>query len=41
MANLLNFLGMPYLVGKIKFKLLFQGPLAKWAYIDTLRDHLT
>ena len=23
-------LGIPYLVGKIKFKLLFQGPLAKW-----------
>ena len=22
-------LGIPYLVGKIKFKLLFQGPLAK------------
>ena len=29
MANLLNFSGIPYLVGKIKFKLLFQGPLAK------------
>ena len=29
MANLLNFLGIPYLVGKIKFKVLFQGPLAK------------
>ena len=28
----LNFqlLGITYLVGKIKFKLLFQGPLAKW-----------
>ena len=23
-------LGIPYLVGKMKFKLLFQGPLAKW-----------
>ncbi len=22
--------GITYLVGKIKFKLLFQGPLAKW-----------
>ena len=33
MANLLNFLGMPYLVGKIKFKLLFQGPLAKWGFL--------
>ena len=33
MAKLLtyNFLGLHiYLVGKIKFKLLFQGPLAKW-----------
>ena len=28
MANLLNFLGIPYLVGKIKFKLFLQGPLA-------------
>ncbi len=26
-------LGIPYLVGKIKFKLLFQGPLAKWVHI--------
>ena len=25
----LNFLGFAYVVGKIKFKLLFQGPLAK------------
>ena len=28
MANLLNFWGLP-IVGKIKFKHLFQGPLAK------------
>ena len=26
-------LGIPYLVGKIKFKLFFQGPLAKWDYL--------
>ena len=25
----LKLLGIPYLVGKVKFKLLFQGPLAK------------
>ena len=25
-------LGIPYLVGKIKFKLFFQGPLAKWVW---------
>ena len=30
MAKLFKLLGIPYLVGKIKFKLLFQGPLAKW-----------
>ena len=30
MANLLKLLGIPYLVGKIKFKLFFSGPLAKW-----------
>ena len=32
MAKLLNFklFGITYLVGNIKFKLLFQGPLAKW-----------
>ena len=29
MANF-QFLGITYLVGKIKFKLLFQGPWAKW-----------
>ena len=32
-ANLLNFWGITYLVGKIKFKLLFQGPLAKWGKV--------
>ncbi len=31
MANRLKLLGITYLVGKnVKFKLLFQGPLAKW-----------
>ena len=30
MANRLKLFGITYLVGKIKFKLLFQGPLAKW-----------
>ena len=30
MANLFELLGMtPYLVGKLKFKLFFQGPLAE------------
>ena len=34
LSQWLNFklLGIPYLVGKIKFKLFFQGPLAKWVY---------
>ncbi len=32
-------LGIPYLVGKIKFKLFFQGPLAKWDLIRNM-DHL-
>ena len=30
MAKLFQLFGITYLVGKIKFKLLFQGPLAKW-----------
>ena len=32
----LNFklFGITYLVGKIKFQLLFQGPLAEWAYVN-------
>ena len=35
----LNFklLGIPYLVGKIKFKLFFQGPLAKWVRLSKKR----
>ena len=39
MANLLNFWGIPYLVGRIKFKLLVQDPLAKWedVYKETLQ----
>ena len=28
--NGLKLFGIPYLVGKIKFKLFFQGPLGKW-----------
>ena len=32
MAKRLKLFGITYLVGKIKFKLLFQGPLAKWGF---------
>ncbi len=35
LSQWLNFklFGITYLVGKIKFKLFFQGPLAEWVYI--------
>ena len=33
MAKLFQLFGITYLMEKIKFKLLFQGPLAKWIYM--------
>ena len=32
-ANRLKLLGITYLVGKIKFRLLFHGPLAEWVVV--------
>ena len=39
MAKRLKLFGITYFVGKIKFKLLFQGPLAKWDKVSLDFQH--